>query len=275
VGKFLDIWNGTFEGLPQNTEQESLGAGRIRSLKIDIRQRMAQDHSWAGDDSDGYHEAVTLLTQGADPTPTPATGTAGSIYSKTVSGNNELFYQDNNGHVLQITAGGAVNLQGVVTGAMLDFGGTVAPTGYLMCDGSAVSRTTFAALFTAIGTLWGAGDGSTTFNVPDMRRFTSIGSGGAAVSGPGTAVGNKGGAETNTISQGNLPNYNLPVTDPQHAHTIQAIGTPGSFGAAGTGGFGFGPTSSDPTGISVNSGGSGVAINNMQKSAVVLKIIKT
>jgi len=46
---------------------------------------------------------------------------------------------------------------------------TTVPSGYRECDGSAVSRTTFSALFTAIGTTWGSGDGSTTFNLPDLR----------------------------------------------------------------------------------------------------------
>lgn len=54
-------------------------------------------------------------------------------------------------------------------GTIITFGGTSAPTGYLACDGSAVSRTTFATLFTAIGTTWGSGDGASTFNVPDLR----------------------------------------------------------------------------------------------------------
>ena len=54
-------------------------------------------------------------------------------------------------------------------GAIIAFGGTNVPNGYLLCDGSAVSRTTYAALFAAIGTAWGAGDGSTTFHLPDMR----------------------------------------------------------------------------------------------------------
>jgi microcystin-dependent protein len=53
-------------------------------------------------------------------------------------------------------------------GLIADFGSTTAPTGWLLCDGQAVSRTTYADLFTAIGTTWGAGDGSTTFNVPNM-----------------------------------------------------------------------------------------------------------
>lgn len=57
-------------------------------------------------------------------------------------------------------------------GAVSPFGGTSAPTGWLFCDGSAVSRTTYADLFTAIGTACGTGDGSTTFNLPDYRgRF--------------------------------------------------------------------------------------------------------
>jgi hypothetical protein len=57
-------------------------------------------------------------------------------------------------------------------GLMLPYGGTTAPSGFLLCDGTAVSRTTYAALFAIIGTASGAGDGSTTFNLPDMRgRF--------------------------------------------------------------------------------------------------------
>lgn len=54
-------------------------------------------------------------------------------------------------------------------GIIKQFGNTSAPAGYLACDGSAISRTTYATLFAAISTVWGVGDGSTTFNVPDMR----------------------------------------------------------------------------------------------------------
>jgi microcystin-dependent protein len=54
-------------------------------------------------------------------------------------------------------------------GFLGEFGGLTAPDGWLLCDGSPVSRTTYADLFAAIGTTWGAGDGSTTFNVPDLR----------------------------------------------------------------------------------------------------------
>lgn len=57
-------------------------------------------------------------------------------------------------------------------GVMIDYAGSTAPSGWIMCDGSAVSRTVYASLFTAIGTTYGSGDGSTTFNLPDFRgRF--------------------------------------------------------------------------------------------------------
>lgn len=58
---------------------------------------------------------------------------------------------------------------GAPTGQLADFAMNDAPTGWLECDGSAVSRTDYADLFSAIGTVWGEGNGSTTFNLPDMR----------------------------------------------------------------------------------------------------------
>jgi microcystin-dependent protein len=58
------------------------------------------------------------------------------------------------------------------SGSLVDYAGTSAPDGWLMCDGRAVSRSVYASLFTAIGISYGAGDGSTTFNIPDFRgRF--------------------------------------------------------------------------------------------------------
>lgn len=62
-------------------------------------------------------------------------------------------------------------------GAILAFGGSSAPAGWLLCQGQAISRTTYAALFAVIGTAYGAGDGSTTFNLPDPREAALIGAG--------------------------------------------------------------------------------------------------
>lgn len=62
-------------------------------------------------------------------------------------------------------------------GKVVEFAMVTAPAGYLACDGAAVSRTTYAALFSAIGTTWGVGDGSTTFNLPDLRGAITRGAG--------------------------------------------------------------------------------------------------
>ena len=84
-------------------------------------------------------------------------------------------------------ATGPTGPSGAVPGLILMWGTGSAPTGWVLCDGSAISRTTFAALFAVIGTTFGTGDGSTTFNVPNMqgkyvRQDTAAlaGTGGAA-----------------------------------------------------------------------------------------------
>jgi microcystin-dependent protein len=188
----------------------------------------------------------------------------------------------------------------IPVGVMMDFGGTSAPTGFLVCDGTAVSRTTYSALFTAIGTTWGSGDGSTTFNVPDMRRRTAIGSGGTATDGPANTVGSTGGAQTKTLSTAELPAHSHSIFDAGHSHSVSDPGHSHSanisVGSSGTGG-GLGvatpsagevPTSRinvnaagtgigivvAGTGISIANTGSGTAFGLMQPSAVVTKIIR-
>lgn len=91
---------------------------------------------------------------------------------------------------------------------------STAPTGWLSCNGAAVSRTTYDTLYALVGTAFGVGDGTTTFNVPDMRgRFVR------GLPAAGT-VGATGGASTVTLTQANLPSVNFTVTDPGHTHTF-------------------------------------------------------
>jgi microcystin-dependent protein len=75
------------------------------------------------------------------------------------------------GNVVRLDAGGRVPalVGGVPAGTALAFAGSTPPEGYLECDGAALSRTAYAALYAAIGTAFGAGDGSTSFNLPDLR----------------------------------------------------------------------------------------------------------
>jgi microcystin-dependent protein len=117
-----------------------------------------------------------------------------------------------------------------VVGMIADFAGPTAPSGWLVADGRFVSRTTYSKLFAVIGTYWGAGDGSTTFALPNMKGRSGVG--------PGTFTDESGasytlgftslqGFVTRTITQTYLPAYNL-VSDSQgfHSHT-------GGTGAAG------------------------------------------
>lgn len=74
-------------------------------------------------------------------------------------------------------------------GVIIPFAGTSVPTGYLLCNGAAVSRTNYANLFAAIGTLYGAGNGSTTFNLPDARDRVLQGASGGHSAGSYIAAG--------------------------------------------------------------------------------------
>ncbi len=116
----------------------------------------------------------------------------------------------------------------VPVGVIFDYAGSSVPAGFLFCNGDAVSRTTYAALFGAISTTYGVGDGSTTFNVPDYRGRVAAGKddmGAAAanrlsattISPSGTTLGGTGGTQTHVLSSGELP---------AHTHTVS--GTTGN-----------------------------------------------
>jgi microcystin-dependent protein len=116
-------------------------------------------------------------------------------------------------------AGGLVIPEGI----MVDYAGTSAPSLWLMCYGQAISRTTYSALFTAIGTTHGTGDGSTTFNLPDCRGRVVAGQddmGGSSanrltgVTGSvnGDTMGAVGGEETHTLTEAELAAHDHGAT---------------------------------------------------------------
>lgn len=187
-----------------------------------------------------------------------------------------------------------ISAASVPSGAMMDFAGVAAPTGWLLCDGSAVSRSTYAALFAAISTTWGTGDGSTTFNLPSMTRRVGMGSGGSGSGTIGNAVGNTGGTETVTLTQAQLPvalgTASSVVTDTGHRHPFKGYGVAGGSTEvtltqnANTGGVlntysgGASGVQLSTTGITVattiTNGSGGNSHNIIQPVAIVLKIIK-
>mgnify|MGYP001260337934 FL=1 len=119
------------------------------------------------------------------------------------------------------------------SGSIIVFAGSSSPTGFLFCDGSAVSRSTYADLFAIISTTYGVGDGSSTFNLPDIRGRVVAGKEASAslltsaVGGlNGNTLGASGGAQgvTLTSGQSGLPAHNHTLTMNAHTHTF--TGTP-------------------------------------------------
>jgi microcystin-dependent protein len=119
----------------------------------------------------------------------------------------------------------------VPVGTILAFGGSsTAPTGWLFCDGTAISRTTYNGLFTAIGVNFGQGNGSTTFNIPDLRGRAPIGAGNDATAANNQTrnIGSKGGdwrlqahQHYTTVSGSGTTN---PVGDHTHGYSAPLTG---------------------------------------------------
>lgn len=132
----------------------------------------------------------------------------------------------------------AVPVTEVPAGTVVAFAGSTAPAGWLLCDGSAVNRTgANAALFTAISTTYGSGNGSSTFNLPDLRGRSIFGKdnmGGTAASRitnaqggiDGATLGAAGGAQSRTLGINELPSHNhgagslATTTNGNHNHTF-------------------------------------------------------
>lgn len=190
----------------------------------------------------------------------------------------------------QIDAIAADVITNTPVGSMLDFAGSSAPSGWLVCNGSVISQTTYASLYAVIGSTWNTGgEGAGNFRLPDFRRRVAVGSGGSGTGTLGNSVGDTGGAETVALSTAEMPSHthSASVTDPGHAHVEKVyVAGGGSFKAVGSssatsGGSTFnadfpGSTADNTTGITVSnsSTGSGNAHNNIQPSAIVTKIIK-
>ena len=172
------------------------------------------------------------------------------------------------GQVMTLASGVPSWGAGTPTGSPILFAAAAAdiPSGYLLCDGTAVSRTTYAALFTAIGIIHGNGNGYSTFNVPDMRGKSAIGtndSGLTAGADSGFTTrdeGDTGGTEAHALVKAEIP---------AHSHTMVSAGGKGRGGNIANPHLGRSGT------IATRASGGGRAHNNMHPFVTMNFIIKT
>ena len=157
------------------------------------------------------------------------------------------------------------NTFSIPIGTIIDFAGANPPNGYLDCNGASYSTSLYPDLFNVLSYTWG-GSGS-NFNIPDLRRRTTMGFGGTSTTTIRNTVGSVGGSENVILNKSNIPS---------HTHGFNAVVDNGTLSLAqDVGSFKYGTSSTDD-GVAggLNSGNLGRPVNIIQPSAVVRKCIR-
>ncbi len=175
-------------------------------------------------------------------------------------------------------------IEGIPTATIVPWSSSSVPTGFLECNGAAVSRSTYSALFAIVSTTYGAGDGASTFNVPDLQDNVAMGksgtkalaSTGGANTTPVTAAGNVGGSTANaTLSTPQLASHSHPGGANPKNFNLSGTGNPVGAGAlaGGTGSTGGGGGHSHN--MSATFSGTAVNPSIIQPYLTIIYIIKT
>jgi microcystin-dependent protein len=168
-------------------------------------------------------------------------------------------------------------------GSIKMYAGLAAPAGgfYMLCDGSQISRTTYATLFSVIGTVYGGGDGANTFTIPDLRERVVIGKSATRTRIPqydATQLGNSFGVGVHPLVVGEMPAHTHSVADSGHAHAITGQVSPLNGGSSTCiGGLSTGTgttTTTAKAAITEQSVGGGAGHDNVQPSIVMNYIIR-
>jgi microcystin-dependent protein len=228
---------------------------------------------------------VTSPTAPTDPNP-------GDVWMSSNDGVSFTYYADGtSSQWIELISSGVPSVI-MPLGTIVQTALPAAPTGWLLCQGQIISRVTYALLFSVMGTLYGQGDGSTTFLLPDLRGRVPVGQ---TASGTFASLNNAGGAETHTLTTDQMPSHTHTQdshnhTQNTHEHGIYlgttqlAYGNTTATAGSGYGGM-YGPASNgfkasgavatnQATTATNQSAGSGQAHNNLQPYIVLNYMIK-
>lgn len=221
----------------------------------------------------------------AGKTPTTSDLELGELCVNTYDG--KLFLKKDDGSASIVEVGGTV---AHLPGMLIIYAGSSAPTGWLLCDGSPISRSTYPALFAVIGTTYGAGDGSTTFNIPDLRGRVVAGVDNMGGSDAGrldwaNTLGTVGGTQTHTLTTAEMPSHthiqnSHNHTQNSHNHTQNSHNhTQNSHAHGSTNGINFatwtggvvtgqsGGSFNLPSGVGLSTGTAGTTATNNATTA--------
>lgn len=242
----------------------------------------------------------SVASDGQTPNIGPLKGTSGTPGLPTYSFQNDSasgFYLVGTGQIGLALSGvniatfgpssftyGGQTFSSVPSGVISAFAGSSAPSGWLLCFGQAVTRTgTNANLFAAIGTAYGIGDGTTTFNLPDMRGRLAAGLDdmggvaatrltGATITGGATTAGNSGGEQTHVLVVDELAVHTHADSGHVHGNTLGLVAGGGQL--SGGGSLSGGSPDTEIGNAVLSNTGLGTAHNNVQPTIVMNYIIK-
>lgn len=187
-------------------DTNSTSIGTLSSLETSVKTDLVSAVNELKGKTDGIGNLSNLTTEAN----TTLVAAINEVDAEADANNQNIGTMTNLETTVKSSLVGAINevngkIPTSVAGIIQAYAGSVAPTGYLICDGSAVSRTTYANLFTAIGTTYGDGNGTTTFNLPNLKGKVIVGLDSNDTS--FNSLGTTGGTKTHTLTLNEIPSH--------------------------------------------------------------------